>query len=86
MNKVQLVDQLTGIGLDRDAAQALADATAGAEHTTLKWSIGLLVAVWLGSTVYLSNKMDSNQRDITEVRERLARIETLLDERLPRQP
>ena len=86
-------------GLSRGAAEAIASAVDPVRATAssvgiVKWSLGLFVAVWLASVLWISTEIRENRgriellrTEMAEMRsengERFARIETLLAERLP---
>ena len=94
-----LIRTLEKNGLSRGAAEAIASAVEPARASAssvgiAKWSLGLLVAVWLASVLWISNDIRENRGriellrgEISEMRsengERFTRIEALLAERLP---
>lgn len=94
-----LVRTLEMNGLSRGAVEAIASAADPVRTTAsglgiVKWSLGLFVAVWLVSILWISNEIRENRGRIELLRgemaemhgensERFVRIETLLAERLP---
>ena len=86
-------------GFSRGAAEAITSAAGPLRATAsgmgiVKWPLGLFVAVWLASVLWISNEIRENRiriewlrTEVAEMRsengERFARIETLLAERLP---
>ena len=50
---------------------------------TVQWILGILVALWLAVSGFLYAEIAAVRDDVARNGERLARIETLLQERLP---
>ncbi|MYA21457.1 MAG: hypothetical protein F4Z30_01115 [Gemmatimonadetes bacterium] len=50
---------------------------------TVQWILGILVALWLAVSGFLYAEIAAVRADVASNGERLARIETLLQERLP---
>ena len=94
-----LIRTLEANGPTRGAAEAIASGvdpvrTTASRTGIVKWSVGLFVAVWLASVLWISNEIRENRGRIELLRaetagmrsengERFARIEALLAERLP---
>ena len=89
-----LIRTLEDSGLQRTAAEAIASAVEQRPgDQAVRWVLGLLVAINIAATAWLATGIAGNMAGIAANTagiaansERLARIETLLEERLPPRP
>ena len=89
MSTIDLYEALKRIP-DVSDEQAREAANTAAGDPAVRWVLGLLVAINIATTVWLATGIAANHDGIAANRdsiaansERLARIETLLEERLP---
>ena len=82
-----LIRTLEDSGLQRTAAEAIASAVEQRPgDQAVRWVLGLLVAINIAATAWLATGIANNAASIADNSERLTRIETLLEERLPPRP
>ena len=80
-----LIRTLEKNGLSRGAAEAIASAVEPARASAssvgiAKWSLGLLVAVWLASVLWISNEIRENRGRIELLRTEMGEMRTEIGE------
>lgn len=83
MRTIDTARALEQAGMERRTAEIVAGAIEDLrgdrpDTTFLRWALGLIVAVSVASTVWLSGRIDANGDRVDENTERLARVEERL--------